>query len=57
MLRHPLLFSQSAKAIDEYHRTQGKDEATALRVELLVLVRLALPLMASQVGMMFMGVV
>jgi len=52
-----LLFSQSAKAIDEYHRTQGKDEATALRVELLVLVRLALPLMASQVGMMFMGVV
>ena len=35
----------------------GRERASVLRQELGILVRLALPLMASQVGMMFLGVV
>jgi MATE family multidrug resistance protein len=37
--------------------TPGPERATALRDELRVLLRLALPLTAAQVGMMFLGVV
>ncbi len=49
MLLHPRWFGQSAN-IDQM-------TTSPLRQELRVLVRLSLPLMASQVGMMFLGVV
>ena len=51
-------FTHDQHEIRQHRRmTHGKRQGNALRGELRILARLALPLMGSQVGMMFLGVV